>query len=457
MVIRPDVDLFEQAAESAAALTAPLAERMRPRALADVVGQDQLLGEGKWLRSAIDRDELPSLVLWGPPGTGKTSLARIVARHTRSEFVPFSAVLGGVAEIRKIVLEAERRHAERRLRTILFVDEIHRFNKGQQDAFLPHVERGTITLIGATTENPSFELTSALLSRCRVLTLRPLGEEEIGLLLDRALARDAALQRRGLALDPTAREALARGAFGDARRALGALESACAGLPDGAIVTLPLAEQALARPVLRHDRAGDQHYDVVSAFIKSLRGSDPDAALYYCARMLEAGEEPRFVLRRLVIFASEDVGNADPIALMVAVNALHAFELVGMPEGYLPISQAVAYLACAPKSNAAMKGYLAAKADVEAHGPLEVPLRLRNAPTSLAKAQGHGQGYRYPHDLPGHFVPERYLPGELSGRRYYEPSQSGREREIGERLARWREAASAAEPSGRSRDPEQKP
>ncbi|MHB8417864.1 MAG: replication-associated recombination protein A [Myxococcales bacterium] len=437
------MDLFDRAAERDGAAAAPLAERVRPTALEDVLGQADLLGEGRLLRKAIARDELPSLILWGPPGSGKTTLARVIARTTRAEFVPFSAVLGGVKEIREIVLAAERSFAERRTRTVLFVDEIHRFNKGQQDAFLPHLEKGTLTLIGATTENPSFELTAALLSRCRVLTLRPLGEADLERVLRRALERDGELRALGPKVAPEALAALAQGAFGDARRALNALEAAALAAGPGGAVGEAQALEALAAPPLRHDKSGDSHYDLASALIKSLRGSDPDAALYYCARLLEAGEDPRFVLRRLVIFAAEDVGNADPRALGVAVDALAACELVGMPEGHLPISQAVCYLACAPKSNSALTAYAAARADVEAHGPLPVPLHVRNAPTPLMRELGHGQGYQYPHDAPGHHVAASYLPDALHGRRYYQPSELGEEREIGERLAAWRRAVEA--------------
>jgi len=303
---------------------------------------------------------------------------------------------------------------------------------------LPHVERGLLTLVGATTENPSFEINAALLSRTRVLTLRPLGDEEIEKLLAQALERDAHLQGLRLATDAEALPALARGAFGDARRALSALELAAAAAGPAGRLTVALVEEALARPALRHDKAGDAHYDLVSAFIKSMRGSDPDAALYYAARLLEAGEEPRFLLRRMVIFASEDVGNADPAALAVAIDALHSVELIGMPEGVLPISQAVAYLACADKSNAALTAYQAAREDVLAHGPLGVPKHLRNAPTPLLRSLGHGAGYQYPHDFEGGHVAERYLPPELDGHRYYHPSDRGAERAFAERLARWR-------------------
>jgi putative ATPase len=414
---------------------------MRPRSLAEFVGQDHILGEGKLLRRLVEADHVPSLLLWGPPGSGKTTLARLVAQKTGAVFVAFSAVLGGVAEIRQIVREAEQRRDHHRQRTILFIDEIHRFNKAQQDALLPHVERGTLTLIGATTENPSFEVIAPLLSRCKVFALRALEEEEIRVLLERALADpERGLGSKGVTADPAALDVIAAAAFGDARRALNTLDAASDFVRSrgATVLDVAVAEEAIQQKTLLYDRAGEEHYNVVSAFIKSLRGSDPDAAVYYLARMLEAGEDPRFVVRRMVIFAAEDVGNANPQGLVVAVAAMHAVELVGMPEGFLPMSQAAIYLATSPKSNSALAAYAAALEDVKAHGALPVPMHLRNAPTKLMRQMGYGAGYQYPHNFDGHYVVEEYLPETLRGRRYYRPSDSGIEAQIRERLERWR-------------------
>ena len=424
------MDLFAQAAEREAAARAPLADRMRPTSLADLVGQEHLTGPDRLLRRAVEGGALPSLILWGPPGTGKTTLARVLAGATQAAFVQMSAVLAGVKDIREAVAQAEERARLHGQRTVLFLDEIHRFNKAQQDALLPHVEKGTLTLLGATTENPSFEVNSALLSRTRVVTLRPLEEEEILALLHRALSAPHGLGGK-VEADEEALRFIARMAGGDARRGLTALESAASG---GGRITLAVAEEALQRKVLLYDRAGDEHYAVISAFIKSMRGSDPDAALYWMARMLEAGEDPRFVLRRMVIFASEDVGNADPQALLVAVSALQAYELVGLPEGTLPLTQAVTYLSLAPKSNAVITAYGKAKETVQETGTLPVPPHLRPAPTPLMKKMGFGSAYRYPHDFEGQWVKQQYLPDALVGRRFYEPGESGAEAALKRRL-----------------------
>jgi putative ATPase len=422
----------------------PLAERMRPRTLAEFVGQAHVLGPGKLLRRALESRELPSLVLWGPPGTGKTTLGRLLAAEAGARFVALSAVMAGVKDLREAVAEAAGRRDQQGERTVLFVDEIHRFNKAQQDALLPHVEAGTVVLVGATTENPSFEVNAALLSRAKVVVLRALTEADLRLLIDRALADpERGLGGRGLQVADDVRDLVARQSRGDARRALTTLEAAAAVVaPDAAgqlVVTAAVVEEAAQQRTLLYDKAGDEHYGVVSAFIKSLRGSDPDAAVYWMARMIEAGEDPLFVLRRLVIFAAEDVGVADPRALSVATAALDAFRLVGLPEGILPMTQAALYLATAPKSNTAVTAYAAAKADIEAHGALPVPVHLRNASSGTGKALGWGAGYQYPHDFEGHHVREEYLPEALRGRRYYDPSDSGEERAIAERLGQWRD------------------
>lgn len=428
-----------QGSESA---SAPLADRMRPRRLEDLVGQSHLLGPGKLLGRAIAQDRSPSMILWGPPGTGKTTIARLVAERTRAQFVPFSAVLGGIPELRKILAEAQNARDYEGRRTILFIDEIHRFNKSQQDAFLPHVESGAITLIGATTENPSFSVNAALLSRCRVFRLNSHTEEDLFVLLRRALGdNEYGLGSYNLEADEEALRTIARLARGDARRALGTLETTAEHVRASGSKLLDIDAIAAAeeRAPLLYDKAGEEHYNVTSAFIKSMRGSDPDAAIYWLMRMLEAGDDPLFVLRRLLIFASEDIGNADPRALQVASSADAAFRRMGMPEGIYPIAHATLYLACAPKSDGVKAAIARARKAVDEYGALPVPNKLRNPVTKLMKGEGYGQGYRYAHDYEGHVVPgEVYLPDELAGQRFYEPSGEGLERAIGERLERLR-------------------
>ncbi|MEM6734020.1 MAG: replication-associated recombination protein A, partial [Myxococcota bacterium] len=393
------------------------------------------------LRRLIQSGELPSMILWGPPGVGKTTLAHVLAGALSAQVETLSAVMAGVKDIRAVVDRARRSWAERRQRTLLFVDEIHRFNKAQQDALLPHVENGLATLIGATTENPSFEVNAALLSRVKVFVLNGIDPEALEALLDRALTSEVGLGNRKLAIDADAKRAIAEHSQGDARRALNALEPAAdlAAQAGESSIALARVEEALQHKALLYDKAGEEHYNVISVFIKSMRGSDPDAAVYWMTRMLESGEDPRFILRRMVIFASEDVGNADPRALSVATDALRAFELVGLPEGALVLSQAATYLASAPKSNASYKAYTLAREDVRSRGALPVPERFRNARTTLAKELGYGAGYQYPHDFEGHYVVEEYLPDALHGRRYYDPPESGYERTIRERLDYLRE------------------
>jgi putative ATPase len=429
----------------------PLAARMRPRTLDEFLGQHHLVGEGRALRRAIEADRVGSLILWGPPGSGKTTLARIIARMTRAHFEALSAVASGVPELRRII-EAARARRRAGGRTLLFVDEVHRWTKAQQDAVMPHVEEGLFTFIGATTENPSFEVNAALLSRCRVVRLEPLGDEEIERLVRRALAdEERGLGRENVELSQDALGALVRLAQGDARTALNALEAASATAPADLqgrrVVEKALIEDVVQRRVLLYDKGGEQHYDVISAFIKSVRGSDPDAAVYWLARMVEAGEDPLFIARRLVILAAEDVGLANPQALPVAVAAYQAVHFIGMPEGHFPLTEATLYLALSPKSNSTLRSYDAAMNDVRQHGALPVPLHLRNAVTGLMRGMGYGRGYQYAHDFADARVEQAHLPEQLEGRRYYEPGKYGSE----PRLAGWLErGAGGTPPTGKS-------
>jgi putative ATPase len=443
------VDLFPEPPASAAGPRAPLADRMRPRTLDEVVGQDHLLGPNRVLRVALEHGELHSMILWGPPGSGKTSLASLMARVVGARFVAFSAVLSGVKEIRGVVGEAETARARRGERTILFVDEIHRFNRAQQDAFLPHVEKGTLVLVGATTENPSFEVNAALLSRCRVYVLRPLAETDVTAILRRALAdRERGLGDAGARVTDDALALVARLANGDARSALNVLELAVQLAGAGREVSEASIHEAAQRRALLYDKAGEEHYNLISALHKSLRDSDPDAALYWMTRMLESGEDPLYVARRLVRFASEDVGNADPAALTLALAARDAYHFLGSPEGELALAQATLYLALAPKSNAAYLAYGEARDDVRERPAEPVPLHIRNAPTGLMRDLGYGAGYQYAHDAPDARVAQEHLPEALRGRRYYRPTDRGLEAELGRRLAEWRRWRAGAAPEG---------
>ena len=441
-------DLFDHAAQETIARSQPLAARMRPRTLAEFVGQDEIVGPGRLLRRAIEADKLfSSILLWGPPGTGKTTLAMIIANTTRSHFEQINAVMSGVADIRRIVEEARERLKMYRQRTILLIDEIHRFNKAQQDALLPHVENGTIILIGATTENPYFEVIGPLVSRSRVFQLKPLSDDDVRELIQRALTdADRGYGSLSTDLDDDALGHLIRVAGGDARNALNALELAVESTPltaDNKIhITLEVAQESIQRRAILYDKDGDAHYDTISAFIKSVRGSDPDAALYWLAKMLYAGEDPRFILRRLLILAGEDIGLADPMGLVVTNSAAQAFEWVGLPEGVYPIVEATLYLATAPKSNSA-GSYFRALKQVEAEGKVDVPIHLQDTNRD-AKSLGHGQGYQYPHSFDGHHVPQNYLPEAIKGMRFYESSDQGYETQVADRLERWRKAVEAA-------------
>ena len=436
------MDMFEQQSEEQIRKEAPLATRMRPHTFEDFVGQEHLIGEGHVLRKAIEGGKLPSIILWGPPGSGKTTLAYIIANATSSDFSPISAVSAGVADLRRIIEEAKERRKMYQQQTILFIDEIHRFNKAQQDAILPFVEDGTITLIGATTENPSFEVISPLLSRCQVLTLNPLTHDEINVILFRAIKdKVRGLGALNVELHPDALNHLIIMSNNDARVALNALEMAALTTPpddDGKRrIPLETIEDAVQHRALRYDKVGEQHYDLISALHKSMRDSDPDASLYWLARMLEGGEDPLYIARRLVRFASEDIGMADPQALVIAMAAQQAVHFIGMPEGNLALAEAAVYLATAPKSNSLYEAYSKAQEEIKQGSAESVPLHLINPVTPLMEEMGYGKGYKYAHDYPGHFVEQEHLPPSLQGKRFYTPGGKGYEKEIIARLKAW--------------------
>ncbi len=420
----------------------PLAERIRPVRLEGFVGQKHLLGDGKPLRLLIEKDEVPSMILWGPPGSGKTTLARIIANVTQAEFFQLNAVSSGVKEVRRVIDRAELNRARLNKRTILFIDEVHRFNKAQQDALLHSVEEGVITLIGATTENPSFEVISPLLSRCRVYVLEPLGKAELYEIIDRALTSDPFLSQEKITLEQAERDYLILLSQGDARMVLNGLETAVqlatpAGPRKEKVLTKTVIEEAFQQKYAKYDKGGEEHYNIISAFIKSMRGGDPDAAVYWLARMLEGGEDPKFIARRMIILASEDIGNADPQALVLATSCFTAVDYVGMPEAQIILSQTASYLASCPKSNAAVRAIGAAMHDVRTLPNEPVPLHLRNAPTKLMEELGYGEEYKYSHNYNGHFIEQQYLPDNLKDKVYYYPSDEGTEKLIRERLLEW--------------------
>jgi len=449
------VDLFDYQSGQQKEKEAPLAIRMRPAALHQFVGQEHLVGEGRVLRKAIESGKVPSIILWGPPGCGKTTLAYVIAKATQARFSPISAVSATVADLRRLIEEAKERYKLYQERTILFIDESHRFNKAQQDAVLPYVEDGTVTLIGATTENPSFEVISPLLSRCHVLTLNPLAEDEIQAIISRAVMDELkGLGKLNVELDEDAMIHLIMMSNRDARVALNTLEIAAhTTLPDAdgkRRISLSTIEDAIQHKAPRYDKEGELHYDLISALHKSMRGSDPDASLYWLGRMLEAGEDPLYIARRLVRFASEDVGMADPQALVVAMAAQQAVHFIGMPEGNLALAQAAVYLATAPKSNSLYEAYSKVQEEVKQTPDEPVPLHLRNPVTALMKKLGYGKGYKYPHRYRGHFVPQQHLPDSVKGKSYYTPSDQGYEKEVAQRLQGWW-------PEEKTEEPEEKP
>ncbi len=418
---------------------APLADRMRPRSFDEFVGQDKIVGSDTPLRKAIEQDNVPSIIFWGPPGSGKTTLAYVIARATEGQFVPFSAVTSGIKEVKEVLRKANNYYKMSGRRTYVFIDEIHRFNKAQQDAFLPYVEKGDIILIGATTENPSFEVISALISRMRVYVLERLSVDDIKEIIERALAdSDRGMAEMGLSLDDGALEFIAAAADGDARRGLSLLETTAAYVGEGNIITVDALIKVNQKTALQYDKAGEEHYNLISALHKTIRGGDPDAALYWLARMLEAGEDPLYIVRRLIRFASEDIGLADPYALTLTMAARDAYHFLGSPEGELAIAQAVVYMACAPKSNAVYTAFSKAKEDAAGSGSLPVPFWIRNAPTSLMKDLGYGKGYKYAHDFEDALTDQEYFPKELVGRCYYHPTDRGREAKMVEHLRRFR-------------------